>query len=64
MKKILLVFAFLGLFAFLTPKVADAEEPCHLELLHCTNTGVSYMVVVCDEWDLMVWGSILCGYDD
>lgn len=65
MKKLFLVFAFFGLFTFLTPSIADAAEPdCYATTLYCTNTGVTHIVVVCDTWDLMIWGSILCGYDE
>lgn len=65
MKKFFLAFAFLGLFTFLTPKVVDAvEEDCYTTTLYCTNTGVTHIIVVCDDWDDIIWGSILCGYED
>lgn len=64
MKKLAIVLAFIGLFTFLTPKVANADQfGCHVTTIYCTNTGVTHIIVVCDDWDDMIWGSLLCGYE-
>lgn len=60
MKKLLLVFAFLGLFTFLTPSVANAAEPCIDVVLVCPD-GTQHIVVICDYEDLQAWSELLCG---
>lgn len=60
MKKLLFVFAFLGLFTLLTPQVADAAEPCVPVILVCPD-GTQHYVDICDYEDLQVWAELLCG---
>jgi len=61
MKKLFLVFAFFGLFTFLTPKVADAvEEDCVPVILVCAD-GTQHYIVICDYEDLRVFAEVLCG---
>ena len=61
MKKIFYVLAFLGLFTFLTPKVASsAEGDCVTVPMICPDNTV-YYVMVCDPEDWFAWGEILCG---
>lgn len=65
MKKLFLVFAFLGLFTFLTPKIADAaEQGCYDIYMTCPNTGVTHLIVICDSEDWEAWKTILCGNYD
>lgn len=60
MKKFLLIFAFLGLFAIVTPKVATAEAPCATTTMTCSD-GTTHIVFICDEEDIIAWAQILCG---
>lgn len=60
MKKLIYIFAFLGLFTFLTPKTASAEQPCITVTLECDNGWEGY-VVICDTDDLAGWAEIYCG---
>lgn len=55
MKKIILGFAFLGLFTFATPKVTNA---CNTIKLTCN--GQSHYVIVCDWEDINTWIDIYC----
>ncbi len=60
MKKIILGFAFLGLLTLATPKVANANvQPCVAYKLTCNN-GSQHYVVICDFYDAVVWGELLC----
>lgn len=60
MKKLILGFAFLGLFTFATPKVTNADvQPCATYILTCGN-GSQHYVVICDLEDAVVWSELLC----
>jgi len=62
MKKIILIFAILGMFTFISPKEASSEpqNPCTTEILPCPD-GTQHTVMVCDNNDYSVWTSLLCG---
>ena len=60
MKKFLLIFAFLGLFTIIAPKVATAEEPCSTTTITCPD-GITHIIVICDFEDIKSWAQILCG---
>lgn len=61
MKKIFIFIAFLGLFTFVSPKVAvPAESGCHTINLLCPD-GSQHIVIVCEPEDWYAWGELLCG---
>lgn len=61
MKKILLSLAFVGIFAFAMPKIANAETPCAAVVLICPD-GTQHIIVVCDvQNDTFAWDELLCG---
>lgn len=61
MKKFLVIFSLLGLFTFITPKVANsAVDPCTTEILQCCD-GTEHYVVICDDQDWNAWEQLLCG---
>jgi|AntAceMinimDraft_15_1070371.scaffolds.fasta_scaffold467762_1 hypothetical protein len=60
MKKFLLIFAFLGLFTLVAPKVATAEQPCATVTMACPD-GITHIIVICDYEDIIAWAEILCG---
>ncbi len=63
MKKLILSFAFIGLFSFMTPMAATPlpVPDCYTAILDC-NDGTSHYVVICDVSDWSMWGQLLCGY--
>ena len=62
MKKIISLFALVGLFALTVPMVANAEEPenCKAVYFYCGDQNVG-IVVICDDEDQVAWEEILCG---
>lgn len=62
MKKIISLFALVGLFALTVPKVTMATEPenCKAVYFYCGDQNVG-IVVICDEEDQDSWEEILCG---
>ena len=61
MKKLAMFLAFLGVFSFVTPNVADADVPCATTTLTCPD-GTQHTVMICDvEQDARAWAEILCG---
>ena len=58
MKEILSIIAVLFVMAAITPKIANATEPCHVENM-CDN-----YVVVCDAYDYVTWDEIYCPPDE
>lgn len=64
MKKLILSFAFIGLFSFMTPMDAAPLPPstgCYTAILDCGDGDLHY-VVICDDTDWSIWGQLLCGY--
>ena len=63
MKKIFYVLAFLGLFTFLTPKVASsAEGDCYTVEVACVDDpGTIFYIMICEVEDWQAWSEILCG---
>lgn len=65
MKKLFLVFAFFGLFTFLTPKIADAAEAdCVTAIITCCD-GTQHYAVLCGSpygqaLDYFMWIGLLC----
>jgi archaellum component FlaG (FlaF/FlaG flagellin family) len=35
----------------------------YVTTIYCTNTGETHIIVVCDDWDDMIWGSLPCGHE-
>ncbi len=62
MKKLLISFAFLGLFSFVNPLNVSATEPCVTVTIHC-NDGSSHYAVCCDGEDFEFWRDYYCGAD-
>lgn len=61
MKKFALVLAFIGLFTFLTPKIATSAQPdCFTAVLVCEN-GSQHIVIFCDMEQWRDLYDILCG---
>ncbi|MCD6113554.1 MAG: hypothetical protein J7J86_09870 [Bacteroidales bacterium] len=62
MKKIILIFAILGMFTFISPKEISAEpqNPCTTIIIECPD-GTSHYIIFCDLNDLVMWNHLLCG---
>lgn len=60
MKKFIAILAVL-FSVFSMPMLVNAEsENCHTEIMFCDNDH-SYTVFICDDYDKVMWDSILCG---
>ncbi len=58
MKKLFVIFIVFFALSF-TPKIADAAEECKTVIM-CDN-----YVVVCDEYDEIIWDEMYCSdFDD
>ncbi len=64
MKKIISMFALVGLFAFVAPTIATAnppgEENCNNVLFYCDGEPTAY-AVVCVLEDILFWAEDICG---
>jgi len=64
MKKIISLFAFVGLFAFAVPSVIMAEVPqdegCKNVLFICDGEPTAY-AVVCNLEDILFFADNICG---
>jgi hypothetical protein len=61
MKKLILSFAFIGLFSFTTLTNATPipdQNGCHTETYTCAD-GTQHYVVICDD-DWGIWEGLLC----
>ena len=59
MKKVLFIFALIGMFSFVTPKTATALEP-GTYTLYCVSDGEFHYVFCHDDEDRQAWTEILC----
>jgi len=62
MKKLILSFAFIGLFSFMTPTVATPipdQSGCRTVIIECDD-GTQHYAIICDLDDAFVWLDLLC----
>jgi hypothetical protein len=57
-KKLVFVFAVIGMTTFFAPKVANASDPCPTLTINCC--GTSHYAVVCNGDDIQAWVKLLC----
>ena len=62
MKKLILSFAFIGLFSLMTPTIATplpTSNGCTTHVIVCSD-GTQHYAIVCDDTDIYAWFELLC----